>query len=128
MRITLSARGGADAELVWQRYFRPELWSQWSPQIRRVDYPERAIRAGGTGRVHGPGITVDFRITDVDPAARRWAWEVRVPVLGCAIGLEHGVQALADGTRTWLRVRGAPLLVIGYAPAAQWALSRLVRP
>ncbi|GAB2935508.1 hypothetical protein GCM10027047_35080 [Rhodococcus aerolatus] len=133
MQLRLTAAGPAHPDEVWDRYFRPRRWSEWSPQIRRVERSTEEIRVGTTGRVWGPpGLAVDFTVTDVDPAARTWAWRVRVLLLGTHLALRHGVEARdtddpGAGTRTWLEVRGARVVVTGYAPLARLALSRLVR-
>jgi len=104
MQLMLRAAGPADPDLVWQRYLRPALWSQFSPQIRRVECADPELRAGSRGRVHGPpGLAVDFLVSEVDVEARTWAWQVRVLLSG-----------------------PAPV-VLAYAPLARWALGRLVR-
>ena len=130
MQLRLSAEGPVDPAEAWDRYLRPARWAEWSPQIRRVERSEEQIRPGGTGRVWGPpGLAVDFRVTEVDEAARTWSWQVRVLVAGVRLGLSHGVQEReGGGTRTWLTVRGARPVVLAYAPLARLALSRLVRP
>lgn len=129
MLLRLSVTGPAHPDEVWDRYLRPRRWAEWSPQIRRVERSDEEIRAGTTGRVWGPpGLAVDFTVTAVDPAARTWSWGVRVLLLGTHLTLRHGVVAHAGGTRTWLEVRGARPVVLGYAPLARLALARLVRP
>ncbi len=156
MEVTLSASGAAGPELVWERYLRPALWPTWSPQIAGVDSSEAEIRAGTTGTVHALlGVEVSFEVTNVDPGALTWSWRVRLP-LGITLRLEHAVhpsrslargsQAAAlepglesadgpvpadgggPGTTTTLRIAGPLPVVLGYAPLAQLALHRLVRP
>ena len=90
MRMTVRADGPAAPAAVWDRYVRPQRWSEWSPQIRSVDYPGEIIAAGGTGVVHGPcGVSVRFEIDEVDHDVRRWSW--RVKVAGIAMSLGHSV-------------------------------------
>jgi hypothetical protein len=123
--VTLKATGAADAGPAWQRYEEIARWTDWAPQIRRVDCAADRIAAGVTGRVVGlAGFGVDFVIEAVDRDARTWSWRVRVgPV---SLSLTHGVEQLPSGCRTWLRVSGPLPVVAGYAPVAAWALRRLV--
>jgi hypothetical protein len=124
--MTLSARGKASPDVVWERYADLDAWSQWSPQIRGVSAPDRRLRPGLEGQVRGPlGVRVAFTITDVQ--ARSWSWQVRLP-LGVRLELGHDVTAHGDGAATGLRVTGPAPLVLGYAPIAQLALHRLVSP
>ena len=153
MRMTVAANGPAAPAAVWDRYVQPERWSEWSPQIRSVDYPGEIIAAGGTGVVHGPcGVSVRFEIDEVDHEVRRWCW--RMKVAGIAMSLGHSVApaririririrsksgadrsatsattqaADGDGTTTTLVIEGPAPIVLGYAPIARIALERLVR-
>jgi len=126
VELTVAAVGPADPAVVWDRYVHPDRWSEWSPQIRRVDCPDGQIRAGSRGQVHGPcGLTAGFQVLDVDTENRSWTW--RVVVAGVTLTLGHAVQARGSGTRTTLDLSGPPPVVLGYAPVAYLALSRLVR-
>ncbi len=138
MKLTLRASGTAAPDEVWDRYRRPSRWSEWSPQIVRVDTDGDALVPGLAGTVRGPlGLAVPFRVRDVEPdgPVRRWSWRVTVgPV---SLWLEHAVipldgAARAGGpevrrTATTLLVDGPAPVVLGYAPLAQLALVRLVR-
>lgn len=130
MKLTISAAGPAEPDVVWDRYIRPVCWAEWSPQIRSVDYPDDTLGPGGTGVVHGPcGVAVTFDILDVDTEKRCWSWRVRLP--GSTLQLAHEVGP-ADGagttaTRTVLHITGPAPIVLGYAPIARFALGRLVR-
>ncbi|MGZ6793671.1 MAG: SRPBCC family protein [Mycobacteriales bacterium] len=122
--VTLRAAGDASPERAWERYAGLDLWSTWSPQVRGVEADERRLRTGLSGRVVGPlGVRVPFTVTDVGP--RSWTWEVRAA--GATLVLHHLVLAHPGGSLTELRVRGPVPLALGYAPAAQLALRRLVR-
>lgn len=125
--MRLTATGAAPVDEVWDRYVRPSRWPQWSPQIRSVQTSDERLRAGLTGRVHGPfGVRVGFTVDAVDEAARTWSWRVHVgPIV---LRLHHAVRASEGDTRTDLDVDGPLPVVLGYAPLAQWALQRLVRP
>lgn len=126
MKLTVAASGGADPDVVWDRYVHPARWSEWSPQIRSVDYPDPTIGAGGRGAVHGPcGVGVAFEILAVDGDKRCWAWRVRVA--GIRLELGHDVFQQGSGSRTTLDISGPAPVVIGYAPIARIALGRLVR-
>lgn len=111
------------AAVAWERYARLELWPTWSPQLRRVDPPKARLVAGLAGRVHGPlGVSLDFVVEHV--GERDWRWMLSRGRL--RLRLEHGVEATAAGSRTWLVLRGPAPLVLGYAPVAWYALHRLV--
>ena len=147
MRMTVRANGPAAPTAVWDRYVRPQRWSEWSPQIRSVDYRGEIIAAGGTGMLHGPcGVSVRFEIDEVDHDVRRWSW--RGKVAGIALSLGHSVApaesesepgadvsatsattqaADGGGTTTTLVIEGPAPIVLGYAPIARIALERLVR-
>ena|SRR5689334_11040231 len=126
-RFTLQARGDADVDTVWERYACPELWRTWSPQIRRVEIDAERIKSGLTGRVVpllGP--RVRFVIDDVDEVHRRWSWHVHVgPV---SMRLLHRVHERRGGAVTDLTMTAPLPVLVGYAPPAQLALNRLVRP
>ena len=84
--------------------------------------------AGVRGRVRGPlGVALPFVVDTVDESARRWSWTVSLgPV---QLHLLHWVTEGPDGgSTTGLRVSGPAPLVVGYAPLAQLAIGRLVRP
>ena len=125
--MRLRARGGASATAVWDRYVHPDRWPEWSPQIRRVDVPSDRLVTGLTGTVRGPvGISVRFVIESVDPDAMTWSWRVWLGPL--TFRLHHEVRSIARGSETTLRIEGAAPFVLVYAPVAQLALVRLVRP
>ena len=133
MKLTVGATGRAGVDEVWDRYIHPQRWSEWSPQISSVDCSDETIRAGSIGTVHGPcGIGVDFEILQVDQENRCWSWRVHAAFV--TLELVHrvlpgppGDQAGAVGSKTTLDISGPPPVVIGYAPIARLALSRLVR-
>jgi hypothetical protein len=128
LRREIGAEGPRAVDDVWDRYVRPLRWSEWSPQIRSVEYSGERISAGTSGVVRGPaGLRVDFRIIDVvesDPV-RHWSWTASA--LGVELTLLHTVEATAGGTRTGLSIEGFGPAVVAYLPLAQLALRRLVR-
>ncbi len=123
--------GPADAALVWQRYVEPKLWSSWAPHIRSVQYSMPRLQANTTGAVCGPlGLRVPFTVDAVDEQSRTWSWTVHLRIRGrnvLTMALAHGVESDGTGCLTWLRLRGRWPVVVGYAPAARFALRRLVR-
>ena len=126
MKLSIAAGGAADPGVVWDRYVHPDRWSQWSPQIRSVDYPDPTIAGGGRGTVHGPcGVGVAFEILAVDDDKRCWTWRVRVA--GITLLLAHAVRRDGSGSKTTLDITGPAPVVVGYAPIARIALGRLVR-
>lgn len=127
VKLTLRARGAADADTAWQRYLHPALWPTWAPQIRSVETGD-TLCAGMRGRVRpvvGPAVA--FVIASVDPEARTWSWRVQAgPV---RMRLSHAVRPYGTtGCATRLTVEGPLPVVLAYAPLAQVALRRLVRP
>lgn len=125
--LTLRASGAADAVEVWERYAMPQRWPTWSPQITRAQTAAPRICVGAIGTIVGPlGAHVSFVIDAVDEEARSWSWRVRVgPV---TVRMMHAVSVEGRGSTTTLRVHGPLPVVAGYAPVAQLALNRLVRP
>ncbi len=124
------AHGPLPAAEVWERYADPHRWASWAPQIRRVDTAATRIAPGVTGTVHGPlGLRIRFTVTDVDEAARTWAWDVTpsVPPLPLHLHLRHGVELHPTGSATWLAVRGPAPIVAAYLPIARIALEFLLR-
>lgn len=130
MKVTVSASGPADPDVVWDRYTRPARWHEWSPQIQSVEYPDDTLGRGGRGTVHGPcGVAVQFEILVIDSEKRCWSWRVRVA--GITLDLVHTVHPVPDaghtGTTTSLEINGPVPIVLGYLPIARIALGRLVR-
>ncbi len=125
--VTLQASGSADPETAWARYLEPQGWPGWAPQITRVQASARRIAPDVTGRVYGPlWASVDFVIERVDESAKTWTWRVhRGPI---TLRLHHAVAPTDRGSRASLGIEGPLPLVLGYAPLARFALSRLVRP
>jgi hypothetical protein len=126
--LTQHATGPLPPDEVWERYAEPARWPTWAPQITGVQVPVARLAAGVTGRVRGPaGVTLPFVVESVDEAARRWAWTVDAgPV---RLHLLHWVSDGPDGgSTTGLRTTGPLPVVAAYAPLAQLAIGRLVRP
>ena len=126
--VTLHATGPEAPDEVWERYAVPARWSDWAPQITGVELPVARLTAGVRGRVRAPlGVMLPFVVETVDEVARRWSWTVSIgPV---RLHLLHWVTEGPDGgSTTGLRVTGPAPLVLGYAPLAQLAIGRLVRP
>ncbi len=125
--MLISVEGDAPVDLVWERYTHPTLWSDWAPQIRRVDSDDDPIEHGTRGTVHGPVFTfAPFRIRYVDHRAHVWSWWVGLGIFG--VGMDHGVDETDTGSRAWVRIHAHRYLVAPYVPVARLALKRLVRP
>lgn len=126
--MLVEATGPADPDDVWLRYTTPDEWPSWAPHMRDVTTDVPRLSPGATGRVLGPrGVSVDFRIDDVDPGLRAWAWTVRRGPL--TVHMEHHVLPTpGGGSRATMRVVGAPAAVLQpYRLLALPALRRLVR-
>ncbi|MDP9117068.1 MAG: SRPBCC family protein [Actinomycetota bacterium] len=122
-RLTVSGR--APADLVWERYARPALWTSWSPQIRGVGVDAERIAPGVCGLVRGPlGLGVRFEIVAVDEAARTWSWRIALRL--ATLDLHHSVTKTENGSTTTLTIDGSVPLVLGYLVPARLALGRLV--
>ena len=123
----MSVSGSAAPSLAWERYADPRQWTDWAPQIRRVETVGERIGPGLRGRVVGPlGIAVTFMVDDVDEDARTWSWSVRVGLI--RLKLRHDVVADGPGSRTRLWIAGPFPVVVAYVPIAALALRRLVAP
>lgn len=124
--IRLSASGPVGAGTAWHRYQELDLWPRWAPQVQAVRCSADRLTAGAFGRVFGPlGLHVDFTVLEVDDASSCWTWEVRRGPVG--VLLEHGIEPDGPtGATAWLVLRGPLPLLLGYAPAAWYALHRLV--
>jgi len=128
MRRAVEVNGPAPVALAWERYADPALWSTWAPQIRRVSWEggER-LAPGLRGVVHAiAGVAVPFEVTAVHASAHDWTWTVRG--LGATLHMRHTLEETAGGTRAGLVIEGPPLVAIGYAPVARFALRRLLAP
>lgn len=129
--MLLRARGQVAPDEAWDRYDQPARWAEWSPQILRVDSSGPRLEPGLTGTVHAPlGVSVDFVVESVDPigtdGVRSWSWRVwRGPI---TLRLHHTVRSRLGGAETTLAIDGFAPVVLAYAPLAQLALVRLVRP
>ena len=128
LRRRISVEGPRDADDVWDRYQRPGRWTEWSPQIRGVDYPAEFLAPHTSGTVRGPArLPVRFRVLHVDATAAVRSWSWTASAAGVRLTLHHTVEPIATGTRTGLVVEGFAPAVLGYLPVAGWALHRLVR-
>ncbi|WP_322097973.1 SRPBCC family protein [Nakamurella alba] len=127
MELTVRARGPVDPAEAWDRYLRPQRWSEWAPQIRRVRASADTIAPGVTGTVHGPlpGLSVDFTVDAVDPESMTWSWTVRAP-FGIVLRLDHEIHPDDTGCGTSATIDGPAPVVLGYAPVARYSLGRLV--
>ena len=85
------------------------------------------LSVGASGVVHGPvGLAVRFEVLAVDAVDRIWSWRVRLGPIRATMA--HEVLARpGGGSVATLQIDGPPGLAPAYAPAAQLALSRLVR-
>lgn len=125
--LRLEAIGPVPAEEAWSRYVRPDRWSLWAPQIRRVVGLSSPVTADSQGWVIGPiGLRVPVRIVAVDHDARTWQW--RVGLRPVAVVMDHGVEEVGDETRAFVRIHLPRLVALPYAPIARAALRRLVKP
>ncbi len=127
MRREISASGPLHPHVVWERYAELSEWKDWSPQIRWVDATGARLTPGLTGTVHALfGVTTDFVVLDVDEAQRSWTWRATTGPISMV--LHHAVRDHLGGTVTTLSIDGPAFLPLLYAPVAEVALRRLVRP
>lgn len=123
--VTVGAKGRVPPDEVWDRYADISRWTEWAPQLARVDATADHLGFGVTGKVFGPlGVRASFTVDSVDEAARRWSWTVRrFPI---TVRLEHAVHKQGGGSATSLRIDGPLPVVVAYAPVARLALQLLV--
>jgi hypothetical protein len=128
VRITLRADGPAALDLVWRRWTTPELWTQWAPQIRRVESSAPQLEVGVTGTVYGvvPNLGARWEVVEYCGEEFRWAWDAFAgPV---RMHLEARSEArIGGGTSTTLVADGPAAAVITYAPVARIDLEGLLR-
>jgi hypothetical protein len=108
------------ADVVWHLITDTQTWPRWGPSVRSVDFPERYIDAGATGRICTPfGLWLPFAIHTFDPPIY-WDWKV-----GGIMATGHGVQAIGpDRCRLTFSV---PAWGVGYGVVCRAALSRIER-
>ena len=71
-RAQISARSST----VWRWLTDTQLWPQWGPSVRAVEYPTRFIGPNGEGRVQATaGFWLPFQITHWEQG-RAWSWRV----------------------------------------------------
>ncbi len=123
----MEAVGAVAVDEAWRRYSHASRWPTWAPQIRSVTGAGDPVAPGDRGWVRGPWpVRVPFTILDLDEDGHRWSW--RVGVGPASIVMEHGVEAVGEGTRGWVRIAVPAPLAAPYAPLARLALRRLVTP
>jgi hypothetical protein len=118
--VKIRARGPASKYEIWSRYADPQRWRTWSPHIKRVhaDGPLAPALEGDLETTLGA--RAHFEVLEVDTAALRWTWKIR---LGPAtLEIDHDVS---DGYAS-VTLHGPAPVVFAYAPLARRALKRLV--
>ena len=127
MRRGVSATGALHPNAVWERYATRPSGRPGHLRSAGSRAAQDRLAPGLTGRVHGLfGVTADFEVLAVDDELRTWSWRVRSGP--ATLTLHHAVLEVAEGTQTTLEIEGPALVVLPYAPVAQVALRRLVRP
>lgn len=119
-RITVHRILRADALRVWDLLVDTARWTEWGPSVRAVDYPERWIRLGSSGRVRTAlGFWMPFVITEFDDGIH-WAWRVAgIAATGHRLDvLDHGLCRLAFEIPRW---------AFPYASVCLLALQRIAR-
>ncbi|WP_317447622.1 SRPBCC family protein [Streptomyces collinus] len=125
--MTLSVKGTASPDTVWQRYAGVDQWAYWSPQIKAVHSAGRRLSPGLSGTVESvAGIRAAFVVEAVDDDRRTWTWRVRLGRI--QIRLRHKVRPQGRGSATSLTMHGPRLVLLAYAPLARLALHRLLQP
>lgn len=66
----------APVDLVWRILVDTERWPQWGPSVVDVDYGQRWLEQGATGRVKTVlGVWLPFEVTVFEPL-EYWFWNV----------------------------------------------------
>lgn len=91
-RIDISREVPAPAAAVWETLTDVGQWADWGPPVTDVDYPDRTITGGTTGRVQAFGLLwVPFRIESTTDFTWTWTvWGLTPPAEG------HRVDDLGD--------------------------------
>lgn len=107
----------APASAAWEILTDTRRWPEWGPSLARVEFADRYIGPGSTGRVQTVvGLWLPFLITEFI-AGRHWSWKVAgIPATG------HRVESLGpDRCKVVFEVPliGAPYLSICHLAAKQ---------
>ncbi|WIV66264.1 SRPBCC family protein [Natrialbaceae archaeon AArc-T1-2] len=103
----------------WDLLVDTHRWPDWGPTITGVEATDRRIRTGTTGRIQlAAGPWLPFEITDCDPEARSWTWNV-----ACVPATCHRVETL--GEERCRIVFELPTVAAGYVPVCLRALEAL---
>lgn len=121
MPLTTSRQILAPAPLLWRLITDTRRWPEWGPSISEVRCSDRVITLGSTGHVIAPGarLILPFTITELDPEALHWSWQVA--------GLPATTHQVEPTGADACRVRfGLPSpLLFPYLAICQLALARL---
>ena len=131
VKVTVSASGPADPDVVWDRYIHPRVGR--SGRRRSSRSTTRTTRFSAGGRRHGARAVRDRRrFRDSRDRQRKALLELagqrrRHHPRDGARRSSRSVDAGAPATRTTLEITGPAPIVLGYLPIARIALGRLVR-
>ncbi len=93
-------------------------WPQWGPTVKKVEFPERFIYKGASGRVLTAFYAwLPFEIVEFEPV-RFWNWKVAgINATG------HRILAIDEGAcELWFEV---PVIAAPYGLVCQLALTRI---
>jgi hypothetical protein len=81
--LTTAVEIRVPAAAAWELLIDTRRWPEWGPSVARVDYADRYIGPGVTGRVQAAfGLWVPFQITKFT-AGQYWHWRVAdIPATG----------------------------------------------
>ena len=117
-RVSVGKFYHASPQLVWDLITDTTRWPQWGPTVKRVQFAERFIRKGSTGRVLTTfGIWLPFVVYEYEHAYF-WRWKVaNIKATG------HRIQANeTGGCYLWFDV---PMITAPYILVCQMALGRI---
>lgn len=118
--LTVSTKLHAPASRVWRLLTDTRTWPQWGPSVKQVDFKERFIHSGATGRIRVPlGIWLPFTIKTFE-AGRYWDWTV-----GGVAATGHRI--VSRGPDRCVLTFTVPIWAAGYQVVCWLALRRIKR-
>ena len=103
--------------IVWDLITDTTQWPRWGPTVKRVQFPERFIRNGSSGKVLTAfGIWLPFDIDEYEHG-RSWSWKV-----ASTRATGHRIQPTKRGCILWFEV---PIIAAPYILICQLALNRI---
>ncbi len=117
-KLSVGKRFQTPPSIIWDVITDTAKWPQWGPTVKKVEFPERFIYKGATGRVLTAfHVWLPFEILEFE-IDRFWNWKV-----AAVTATGHRVQAIDNETcELWFEV---PLVAAPYGLICRLALTRI---